>query len=927
MADQDDAKKTDGGHDGSGETPKNGGKPDGGKQGGGDDGGKSDDADKDQKPKKSLLQRPLLLVGLIAGAAVLIIGGVLYWLHARQYETTDDAYVDGHIVRLAPQVSGNLDKLLVDDNAVVAPGQLLAIINTAGPQAQAAQLRAQAGQARAAVAADEAQIKADEQAVQVARSNLRDPQANVDKAAADLARYERLARIEPAAIAGQQLDQYRANLRVYTGRRDAQLDQIRQAEANLNTARTQVGSARAQVQAADAAVAQQAVSLGDAKIVSPIYGTVANRNVEIGSYVTPGQQIMAIVPRTLWITANFKETQLARMRVGQPVELTVDAMPSTVFHGHVDSFQRGAGQAFRAAAGRKRDRQLRQGGAARAGADHRRFAVAARITRSAPACRCHRASRSAERRWRAAGTTRGRRRATATRGRSWRSSRSPPSWRCSTRRSPTSAWTISRAALAVSLDESTWVLTSYLVSNAIIIPISGWLSQVIGRKRYYMLSVALFTGASLMCGLAPNLTFLIIARVLQGIGGGGLAPSEQSMLADTFPPEKRGQAFGAYAFVIIVAPVLGPTIGGWVTDNYSWHWIFLVNVPVGLVSLFLVNLMVTEPKVLIDERKARAKRGFRVDFLGFLFVVGSLGCLEVVLDRGQREDWFSSAYILTFGIISALSFIGLVVRELTTDEPIVRLQLLGNRNFAAAMAVMTATGFILFGSTQLIPQMLQTVFGYTATNAGFALTAGGIGTVLMVPFAANMTGKVDVRLLLGFALFVEIAALWHLSTLSPNASFESVSWARFYQALGLPFLFVPITAAAYSDLKPGDSDQASALLNVFRNLGGTFGIAYTQTLLARRQQFNQSRLVERLNPLHGDYATGMDQITQALRGAGQSVGQAAQDNMGQLYQIVLRQANMLSYIDVYWKMTMIVLLISPVVLLLKGGRGARGGAA
>ena len=373
MADQDDAKKTDGGHDGSGETPKNGGKPDGGKQGGGDDGGKSDDADKDQKPKKSLLQRPLLLVGLIAGAAVLIIGGVLYWLHARQYETTDDAYVDGHIVRLAPQVSGNLDKLLVDDNAVVAPGQLLAIINTAGPQAQAAQLRAQAQQARAAVAADEAQIRAGEQAVQVARSNLRDPQANVDKAAADLARYERLARIEPAAIAGQQLDQYRANLRVYTGRRDAQLDQIRQAEANLNTARTQVGSARAQVQAADAAVAQQAVSLGDAKIVSPIYGTVANRNVEIGSYVTPGQQMMAIVPMNA-VGHRQLQGDPAGADAHRPAGGASRSIRDAVGHRlprprRQLPARRGPG--VRTAAGRERHRQLRQGRAARAGA-HRR---------------------------------------------------------------------------------------------------------------------------------------------------------------------------------------------------------------------------------------------------------------------------------------------------------------------------------------------------------------------------------------------------------------------------------------------------------------------------------------------------------------------------------------------------------------------------
>ena len=482
-------------------------------------------------------------------------------------------------------------------------------------------------------------------------------------------------------------------------------------------------------------------------------------------------------------------------------------------------------------------------------------------------------------------------------------------------------------SLAVSLDESTWVLTSYLVANAIVIPISGWLSEVIGRKRYYMLSVALFTLSSLACGLAPNLSFLIIARVLQGIGGGGLAPSEQSMLADTFPPEQRGKAFGAYAFVIIVAPVLGPSIGGWVTDNASWHWIFLINVPVGLLSLFLVNNLVDEPQALQDQRKAKLARGLKVDWLGFLFIAGSLGGFEIVLDRGERADWFASPLITGFAVLAAVSLVALIVRELRIDEPIVRLRLLANRNFAAAMAVMLTTGAILFGTTQLIPQMLQQVFAYTSTDAGLALTAGGIGTVLMVPFAAQLTGKVDVRLLLGFALLVETFALWNLTTLNADASFASVAWARFFQAIGLPFLFVPITAAAYTGLKPDETDQASALLNVFRNLGGTIGIGFTQTLLQNREQYNQARLTERLNPLSPEYQPGLDAIGSALRSAGAAAADATQQASGQLYEILIRQAAMLSYIEVFWRFMGMVALVSPVVLLLKGGKGERGGAA
>lgn len=481
-------------------------------------------------------------------------------------------------------------------------------------------------------------------------------------------------------------------------------------------------------------------------------------------------------------------------------------------------------------------------------------------------------------------------------------------------------------SLSVSLDEATWVLTSYLVANAIVIPISGWLSDVIGRKRYYMISVALFAAASLACGFAPNIQLLVIARVLQGIGGGGLAPSEQSMLADTFPPAKRGQAFAAYAFVIIVAPVLGPTLGGWITDNYSWHWIFLINVPIGFLSLFLVSIFVDEPKVLTDERKQRLKNGLRVDYMGFLLVAAGLGCLELTLDRGERENWFGSPFIVATTIIAVVAIGGLILWETNRDEPIVDLKLLGNRNFAAIIVVMTITGVILFGTTQLIPQMLQQVLGYTATNAGLALTAGGIGTVIAVPIVGRLVGKVDVRLLLGGALMVQAAALWNLTTLNANISFWDAGTARLFQAVGLPFLFVPITVAAYTGLKPKDTNHASALLNVFRNLGGTFGISLSQALLTERAQHHQAQLVERLSPLGPNYASGFGAIEQALRNAGMSTAMAARAANGELYRIVVRQAAMLAYIDVFHVLMTIVLLVSPVVLLLRSPKSAGAGA-
>ena len=481
-------------------------------------------------------------------------------------------------------------------------------------------------------------------------------------------------------------------------------------------------------------------------------------------------------------------------------------------------------------------------------------------------------------------------------------------------------------SLSVSPDESTWVLTSYLVANAVIIPISGWLSNVIGRKRYYMLSVALFTGASFLCGIAPNIQFLVLARVLQGIGGGGLAPSEQSMLADTFPPAKRGQAFAAYAFVVIVAPVIGPTIGGWVTDNYSWHWIFLVNIPVGFASLFLVNLFVDEPKVLVDERKARLKKGLNVDWVGFLLVAIGLGFLEIFLDRGERDDWFGSSFITASAIIAAVAIFFLIIWEATRPDPIVNVRLMANRNFAAVLAVMFTTGVILFGSIQLIPAMLQQVFGYTATDAGLAMTAGGVATVLAVPFAGNLVGKVDVRVLIGGALVVSAIALGHLTTLSADASFTDWAWARAYQAVALPFLFVPLSTAAYTGLKPTQTGDASALLNVFRNLGGSVGIAAGQAWLSVESQVRQSRLVEHLNPLAPNYPTGLATIENALKSTGMAAAQATRAAQGQLYSIVERQAAMLGYLDVYRALMVYTLCAIPVIFLLKSPKPGQASA-
>jgi DHA2 family multidrug resistance protein len=481
--------------------------------------------------------------------------------------------------------------------------------------------------------------------------------------------------------------------------------------------------------------------------------------------------------------------------------------------------------------------------------------------------------------------------------------------------------------LAVSYDEATWVTTSFLVSTAIIIPISGWLADVVGRKRYYMISVALFTFASFLCGIAPNLTCLILARIVQGAAGGGLAAVEQSMLVDTFPPKQRGMAFAAYGLVVIAGPVVGPIIGGLITDNYSWHWCFLINVPVGALSLLLVNTFVDEPAALIKARKALLKGGLKIDVLGFVLVALFLGALEVTLDRGQTDNWFSSPFILTSAIISGLALFLFVPWELTRRAPIVPIAMFGQRNFAIASIFLLLMGVILFGTTQFIPQLLQQVIGYTATEAGLALTAGGLATIVIMPLSGILSGKVDSRLLVGGAFLLQGFALINMSHLDTQLSFASAATARMIQSVGLPFLFVPITTIAYIGLKPSQSNQASALMNVARNLGGTIGISTAQTMLAQRGQWHQSRIVETLNPLNYNYTQGLAASTHTLIGLGQPPSAAPRQALGLLYASVGRQAQMLSYVDVFHTLSLVVFCALPLLLLLRGGKPAAGAEA
>jgi DHA2 family multidrug resistance protein len=475
--------------------------------------------------------------------------------------------------------------------------------------------------------------------------------------------------------------------------------------------------------------------------------------------------------------------------------------------------------------------------------------------------------------------------------------------------------------LSITTDQATWVLTSYLVANAIVIPISGWLSDAIGRKRYFLISIALFTISSLICGMAPNLSTLVIARVLQGIGGGGLAPVEQSMLIDSFPPEKRGMAIAAFAIVVVVGPVLGPTLGGWITETSSWHWVFLINVPVGIAAWFLTEIFVDEPEQVKADRQRKIAGGLRIDYVGVILVALALGLFELTLDRGEREDWFASGFIVFTALTSFLSFVGLIFWELRQKDPVVDLRLLANRNFAITLLVMGITGLILFGTTQLIPQMLQQVMGYSSFDAGLALTLGGIATLVAVPFAGRMVGKVDARILLGGALLVQAAALWNMSHFSPDISFADAALGRLYQAMALPFLFVPINAVAYQGLPRDKTAQASSLLNVARNLGGSIGISAAQSMLAGGMQRHQTELVQKLNPLDPNYT---DWLAKA-QGAFAGLGDPATLPQAILYQQVQRQAAMLGFLDVFRSLMVLILILLPVIIFMRSGKGASGG--
>jgi DHA2 family multidrug resistance protein len=470
-------------------------------------------------------------------------------------------------------------------------------------------------------------------------------------------------------------------------------------------------------------------------------------------------------------------------------------------------------------------------------------------------------------------------------------------------------------SLGASQDEATWVLTSYLVSSAIVLPISGWLSDRFGRKRFYMTCVALFTICSFLCGIAQTLPLLIFARILQGAGGGGLAPSEQAILADTFPIEKRGQAFAVYGMAVVIAPAIGPTLGGWITDNFNWHWIFFINIPVGILSLWLSNRMVEDPPHM-KLRREKAKH-LKVDFMGLGLVALGVGCLEFTLDKGQEKDWFGSPMILTFALLAVAALIFFAIWEWNHEDPIVDLKLLKNRNFGTAVFLQLILGMVLFGSTVLIPQYLQVLLGYTAERAGQVLSPAGFVMMIMMAVAGRSLGKFDPRLMVFFGYLATAAGLYNLTRLDLNAAFGTVTLWRMVQVIGLPLIFIPISTLNYVGVPPAKMNQISSLSNFARNLGGSAGTALLTTYLARAAQVHQANLAAHVVPGSVPYEQYLARIKSILVANGMPSAQAAQMAVGQAYQDMLRQASMLSYKNAFFILSVVVLCLSPLVFIMR----------
>ena len=479
-------------------------------------------------------------------------------------------------------------------------------------------------------------------------------------------------------------------------------------------------------------------------------------------------------------------------------------------------------------------------------------------------------------------------------------------------------------SLGASYDQSTWVLTSYLVSNAIVLPISGWLAGAFGRKRFFMVCLGVFTVSSLLCGLAPSLEALLFFRVLQGAGGGGLQPMAQAILADTFPPEKRGLAFALYGITAIMAPTIGPTLGGWITFNYTWRWIFFINIPVGLATWLLVRRFVEDPPYLKRLRSA----GVKLDYIGIALLTLGIGALQVLLDKGQEDDWFGSHFITTLVVMATVCLISLVIWEWFHKAPIIDVHMFKNFNFASSCLMLFTLGILLFSSLVLMPQFLQTLLGYTSELAGLALSAGGLVLLIEMPIMGQLTTKVQARYLIAFGwLALSLAMFYSTRRIDLQISFSAAVWLRIAQVIGLGFLFVPITLVAYIGISPEKNNAVAGIANFMRNIGSSVGTSLVTTLIARRSQFHQEILGDYARVDSSNFQNSVNGLSQHLASSGLGSYEGHAVAYARLYQSLQAQAASLAYIDTFMVLAVGAAIMFCLTFVLKKNDPGGGGEA
>jgi MFS transporter, DHA2 family, multidrug resistance protein len=471
--------------------------------------------------------------------------------------------------------------------------------------------------------------------------------------------------------------------------------------------------------------------------------------------------------------------------------------------------------------------------------------------------------------------------------------------------------------LGVSEDEASWVVTTYLIANAIILTASAFLAKAIGRKTFFLISLALFTASSVLCGVAWSLPTLLLFRIMQGLGGGGMVPVAQAILVDSFPPAKRGQAFALFGVAVVVAPVVGPTLGGWLSDNVSWHWCFLINGPVGLLTIGLIALIVRDSEAAIEERQKWLQQKGGFDVVGFVLVAIFLGALEIVLDRGLDDDWFGSSFITSFVVVCGLAFVLMIPWEITRRNPTIDVQMVATRQFGLCFLVMGATFAVLYAATQFLPLLVQEDFGYTATWAGVMLSPGGLVTMAMMFVAGRLVGIVQPKYLIATGAVIIAVAMYALTNVYGDLGFWYMASSRMLYGFGFPLIFVSITAASYDGIPAAKNGQASALINMARNTGGSIGISIASNVLAHREQFHQSRLVENVIPSNVQYQNTLQRVTDYFIAHGGSATQAHQQAIAWIGQQIQTQASFLAYMDTFWMLMLLALAAAPLALALR----------